>query len=339
MIIKKDAITAMTSAVVKKDTGGKTKNGAINFEKRSQKVLALALEENWTCVGLFEEFGLICFSRGESTIAYYLETGTLACTVNQEIAGKCKIYHRQPGWNTIEKIFHAVSHGSDDMCCRRGTGAIAQCEPVLGNRRWYASHEIGEEFATAKANVDETAVVALGKSWFIGTCFGKYHFGNDVPRKFHSKLKGRQDWRAHVDIAVFGGDGASFFLRFVDGEIVYNKLAKELEEALEEDSDIQTLALGPYFSFFCVWSDGKTLYEGLMAPVEKALINTDGKTIDEVTFGPTNEFFVRFTNGDWKAGGYHWRVDQIIDEIEREKQKAIVHIAFGSNYDFLITYE
>jgi hypothetical protein len=317
-------------------------NSGSSFTFEKETVEKLAKELGWFLVGDFPESAVLCFCRENDRMSVYYRTGTVASCFNHPTMGKTQIYYPHNSLESLEQHFQAdQSMKNYKMFTRRGTGEFGQPEPVLNHRECLAS-------ANAKIKVkrdgtdgmDTTDMVALGTTWFRSDCYGSYMWGDGIPLKLDRKLRGRQRWLPHIDIIDFGPSPSSFFVQFADGSTCYNDIPKLLELALYENDEyeVQTLALGQKGSFFCLWADGHAEWAGLSPEMETALL-ADFQDVQEVSLGPKGEMFIRYSNGCWTSQGHSRECDRAITKIQKMSGKAVVHIAFGANDSFLITYE
>jgi hypothetical protein len=322
------------------------KNNNTGYIWQIDELVALAASEHWTAVGIYQDTACVCFCRKNDRISYYYKTGTIACSVNHPNMGKSQLFRMNPFPDEVLRIFQDtedfVLYEGKKMTCRRTPDTFGQIEPALGPRRWFASLGIRYDFDRFKMNVDDAAVVALGTTWFVSSALGRYRFGDrtKVSKVLFNKLHGRQPWAPHVDILAMGPDQDTFFIQFADGSNFFQGLPEDLRKALEYkrfDDNIQTLALGPGKSYFCLWSDGVAKWNHLSLKMEKAL--RGNKMVEEVTMGPKGEYFIRFDDDDWNIGGHCQSCDNAIRKLEKEMGKRIVHVLFGHDDNWIITYE
>lgn len=138
-----------------------------------------------------------------------------------------------------------------------------------------------------------------------------------------------------------GEDQYTYFVQFTDGKQQWAGLSTELEEFLySSESNVHCLALGDDLSYYCRLEDGSSEWDGVPINLHNQL-NGRRKSLsppDEVTLGPNGEWFVRFENGDWQCGNHCDACYRAVDEIHN-MGKEVVHMAFGHDDTWLITYE
>jgi hypothetical protein len=317
-------------------------NGCKSFAYEKETVQELAREMGWSLVGDFPESAVLCFCRENDRLSVYYDTGTVASCFNHPVMGKTQIFYPN---NSLESLLQHLradqSFSSDRMFSRRGTGEFGQPEPVLNHREFWASANVKIKFKKDGIDgIDTADTVALGTTWFRSDCHGNNNWGGGIPLKLDRKLRGRQRWLPRIDIIDFGPSLTSFFVQFTDGSTCYDDIPKVLQRALHEHDayEVQTIALGQDGSFFCLWSDGYAEWAGLSTEMETALF-AECKDIQEVNMGPKGEFFIRYSDGDWTSQGHSRECDRAITKIQKMSGKTIVHIAFGVDDSFLITYE
>lgn len=301
-------------------------------------VIELAKEKGWCFVGEYQEAEVLCFCRGDDRISVYPHTGTVAFCFEHPLKGKTQLFQTNMDWKTMMALFGGLKVPVTSMFCRRGSGQFGQPEPLLKRRSWIASPKLSKSFRSDGISMDTTATFALGHTWFCSDHSGRYFWGSGAPLKFDQKLRGRQPFLPHVDVVAFGPDPASFFLQFADGSQLHQDIPDTLRYALErrQDVEVKSLALGKDSSFICLWSDGSASWEGLEKDNEIAL--TDGHEIQDVTLGPSGEWFVAYPDG-WICHGQSRECDKAICRIENQIGEDIVRIAFGAKESYHITFE
>jgi hypothetical protein len=310
----------------------------IAFEKHL--VVEFGKEYGWSLVGEYLESAVLCFCRNDDRVNVYYDTGTVSFCFDHPNKGKTTLYHKDTSWDKLVNLFNGVPLVDRTTFCRREMEEFGVPEPLLLERNWRASSDIGNDYKKEGIKMDSVAVLALGNTWFVTDHSGRYFWGSGMPMKLDQKLRGRQRWLPHIDIVEFGPDPTSFFVQFADGSTFYQGIPANLERALSshDESEVKTLALGPDESFVCLWSDGYIAWEGLKGTMEIALFE-DGREVQDVNMGPDGEWFVKYSDGDWSCHGHGRECDTVICMIEEHYEKKIVNIAFGVNESFHITYE
>merc|ERR1712216_1010512 len=129
--------------------------------------------------------------------------------------------------------------------------------------------------------------------------------------------------------------------QFTDGNSQWqgpDSLSRALDD--EEEEDVSVLAFAPGDGWFVQWEDGSSEWENLPKDLHN-LLNGRQKSlprVDALTIGPRGEWFVRFRDGAWRCANQSDDCDEAIDQIHQEGAE-VVHIAFGHDDAWLITYE
>ena len=95
--------------------------------------------------------------------------------------------------------------------------------------------------------------------------------------------------RNDVKLVAFGTEKSSYFVLFEDGGFAWNELPRKLVKILEK----------------CRRSE--------LPP------------LDFVSLGPRGQYFVRYANGNWHAGGCSKAEDRVLDEV----QGSVREVTFG----------
>jgi len=250
---------------------------------------------------------------------------------------------KQVQWEALNELFETnnVRMGVQKLYCRRGTGQFGQPEPVLKRRYRRASSEVGNDFQEICSDADAMPIVALGRTWFLSDWKGNNFWGSPgFPKLLQEILNERPISLPRIDVITLGSNKTSFFVQFANGDFRCHGIPESLIAAIcSKDCEVQSLALGPNSSYFCLWTDGSMNKSRLSPKMEKILLR-DGMIVEEVTMGPKGEWFVRFENGDWHSHGHSTECHVAIQDIQKmEHTHNIVHIAFGHDKKCIITYE
>lgn len=60
-------------------------------------------------------------------------------------------------------------------------------------------------------------------------------------------------------------------------------------------------------------------------------------TIEDLAIGPNGEWWVRYANGDWRAGGHSSSCSRALNKL-MQRGEDIVSVRFGEHYSWAILY-
>ena len=168
---------------------------------------------------------------------------------------------------------------------------------------------------------------------------GGHAWSSCMPKLLHNKLNGRGEgarpWTTYLSM---GSDGR-YFLKFDDGTSEWVG-SDSLEEKILENKPVKRVAFGEDYETYFVLSElGGYSWNGIPSTMS-AGINSNKyrkRTIDEVSLGPNGEWFVRWTDGSWKADGLPEHLDAKLAKFGRGSSN-IRQILFGPSDTWFIRY-
>ena len=293
----------------------------------------IASSHGWEQVQFNVQSYVMGFKRGNERVNVYYTTWTVGTCVDHPKQGKTQLFRRNQTWADIDAIFR-------DPRVHTGAGYYRKAsryneEPSLKPLCWWGT-ELMSDF-----DPEDTALVALGHSYFHVDANGWAAYGAGHTVDFVNKLKGRQASLPSVDYVAFG-PGDYYFVQFTDGKwqcVGPDGLLEALRRGTRDIGMVDALAFAPGDGWFVQFEDGT--YEWLDVPHNlHALLNKRKKKncVEEISIGPQLEWYVSFDNGDWKCNNVTDGCNERVDIIHRQGGE-VKHMAFGTASSWLITYE
>lgn len=147
-------------------------------------------------------------------------------------------------------------------------------------------------------------------------------FGS-VPSKMKSFVQGRSVTMASI------GSNNRFFLQYTNAKISHATGSNLIKDAVNA-GDVQCVAFGQGGrSYIVLYKDGHVKYDGIPRALEKELehFSLRFKPVF-ISLGFNGEYFVRFENGLWRAGGMDSNVQTYVQKFRAEKAK-VRSVVFG----------
>ena len=224
--------------------------------------------------------------------------------------------------------------------------ALLEKRKARGNCMTFSLHE--SEHVESCWDGDTTLCVALGCAGDADcstSCTallydsGGHAWSSGLPKLLHNKLNGRGQRKHPWPVYLSMGSLGRYYLQFADGS--YQFCANEgVQAKLSELRNISSVSFGASAnSYFIVQAAGGYSYSGIPTGMHTA-INTNKykkKCFANVSLGPGGEWFVRWTDGSWKGGGWPDDLNERWKELERSG-RTVKQILFGPASTWFIRY-
>jgi hypothetical protein len=214
-------------------------------------------------------------------------------------------------------------------------------------RAWWATPINGIDVLLDKKTAytpSKYPIVTLTNTYFaIGKDGGSsWGCAGGIPQGLDDKLRGRQASLPKADLVCLEQDGKeSYYVQFEDGTAQWcGTLNSYLQGFFMGSTKITAIALGSDDSYYCRNDQGVSISNNLPKGLSDALTGRKNALppVENVNLGPTQEWFVRFTDGDWSCNGYTQSCGDTIDEIQEGGGK-IHEIMFGHNSSWMVRYD
>lgn len=310
------------------------------------KVRDTAQKFGWTEIQFNPNSHVIAFERrGREHINVYFSTQTVGTGANYPRLGKTQLFRRNVTEQELSDIFQNVRSHPGKGCCYRKV-ALTAPEPKLSSKsvNWLTcdNNTCLKDLIEKKSTYTprEYPVMVLGSTWLGVDCEGYPAWGPGLLKQLDNKLRGRQKWLPTVDVVCLGADDHSYFVQFANGATHWNGIPDCLRRELYQRTlYVETMALGPNDSYFCMWEDGTYCWQSLSLELHVRLIECQHILlgVTTVSLGAQGEYFILFEDGIWQANGLADSCIRALEKLQRENRQ-VYDIQFANDGSWLIRY-
>jgi len=303
----------------------------------------VAGEHGWEEVQCNTASRVIGFRRGEQRTNVYYTTRTVGTCLNHPRQGKTQLFRRGVSHDGLVAIL-------DDPRVHTGKGYYRRQDPAApeasagvhaDTRLWVRGYTEEQQDALLGMDPERLRCVALGYGGYM--CVEDYDgepsvSWDTVPRTLHNKLWGRQRELPGVDYVALSADSDNYFLRFTDGEALWQGPDSLTYALHERGCNVRLVVFAPDDGWFVQWADGATSWEGLPRTLHNKFWGRQRELpeLEHLAVGNDGTWFARFCDGAWNYRLNGSCLDRAREIVRRGGD--IVRMEFGED-SWLILYD
>ena len=159
---------------------------------------------------------------------------------------------------------------------------------------------------------------------------GGFAWTSGLPKLLHNKLNGRSIKSPRPTLVALGSEGR-YFIQFADGKFEWVGSDEMGEKVKSNSSRVVSVSFGQHFNdYVIVFEHGGFSYSGVLA-VDNIIRSNGKKKLLGMALGPNGEYWLKMEHMFWYQGSTEF-------QNAMKKDRAVKHVSFGIDDNFLIRY-